>query len=410
MNFSIQAVNPKSTGSDTKIRCHLCDKEHKLENCEEFKKKNGDEQFKIVRSKKSCDNCLSSYHFSAGCKRWKACKVPDCNVKRKHLTSLHEAIVAYEKKRSEQSGSSSGQQQQRSNAKQEGRKPFVGMMSHTGAGCSHQSLSVVPVKVKGNCGTKEVTTYALLDNGSTASFCTKDLLNEIGVATTRCRLSLTTVNNVVESCASTMASLRISNLEGSVFVEVPQVFAMNTLNISRDTIAKQEDVERWPHLQDIKLSRELKDARVSILIGVNIPEALEPEEVRRGENGGPYAVKTKFDWTLNGPLGRSGKSGKQCFLSNAACSDDPLSEQLRQYFNHDFDDSADGKKMMSAEDKQALSVFEDTVKFKNGHYHLAIPWRNSPPCLPNNRSIAEHRLTYQEIQTCIVSTKHSSMI
>ena len=107
MNFSIQAVNPKSTGSDAKIRCHLCDKEHKLENCEEFKKKDGDEQFKIVRSKKLCDNCLSSYHFSAGCKRWKACKVPDCNVKRKHLTSLHEAIVAYEKKRNEQSGSSS---------------------------------------------------------------------------------------------------------------------------------------------------------------------------------------------------------------------------------------------------------------------------------------------------------------
>ena len=39
-------------------------------------------------------------------------------------------------------------------------------------------------------------------------------------------------------------------------------------------------------------------------------------------------------------------------------------------------------------------MFEDTVKFVNGHYHLAIPWRNSQPCLPNNRSIAEHRLTY----------------
>ena len=48
---------------------------------------------------------------------------------------------------------------------------------------------------------------------------------------------------------------------------------MNTLNISRDAIARQEEVERWLHLQDIKLPRELKDARVSILIGVNIPEA-----------------------------------------------------------------------------------------------------------------------------------------
>ena len=128
--------------------------------------------------------------------------------------------MAYEKKRSEQSGSSNGQQQQKGNAKKEGRKPFVGMMSHTGAGYSHQSLSIVPVKVTGNCGTKEITTYALLDNGSTASFCTKDLLHELGAATTRRHLSLATVNNVVENCEGTMASLRITNLEESIFVEI----------------------------------------------------------------------------------------------------------------------------------------------------------------------------------------------
>ena len=33
MSFSIQTVNSKSTGSDTKIRCHVFDREHNLENC-----------------------------------------------------------------------------------------------------------------------------------------------------------------------------------------------------------------------------------------------------------------------------------------------------------------------------------------------------------------------------------------
>ncbi len=78
MNFSIQTVNPNSMGSEGKIRCHFCDKDHKLENCETFKKKSGEEQFEFVLSKKLCDNCLSSFHFSAGCKRWKACKIPNC--------------------------------------------------------------------------------------------------------------------------------------------------------------------------------------------------------------------------------------------------------------------------------------------------------------------------------------------
>jgi len=38
------------------------------------------------------------------------------------------------------------------------------------------------------------------------------------------------------------------------------------------------------------------------LIGVDAPEALQPEEIRKGEKGGPFAVKTKFGWTLIGPL------------------------------------------------------------------------------------------------------------
>ncbi len=123
---------------------------------------------------------------------------------------------------------------------------------------------------------------------------------------------------------------------------------------------------------------------------------MEPEEIRRGENGGPYAIKTRFGWTLNGPLTRSEDNGKRCFLSDVSNTDNHLSIQLRQYFNYEFDDSAAEKKIMSAEDKQALGVFEDTVRFVDGHFNLAIPWKNSHPCLPNNRSIAEHRLTFQK--------------
>ena len=32
-------------------------------------------------------------------------------------------------------------------------------------------FKVVPVKITGNCGTKEIITYAFLDSGSEATFC-----------------------------------------------------------------------------------------------------------------------------------------------------------------------------------------------------------------------------------------------
>ena len=46
----------KEYRNETQIKCRLSDEENKFENCEECKKKGGDEQVKFVHSKKLCDN------------------------------------------------------------------------------------------------------------------------------------------------------------------------------------------------------------------------------------------------------------------------------------------------------------------------------------------------------------------
>ena len=130
------------------------------------------------------------------------------------------------------------------------------------------------------------------------------------------------------------------------------------------------------------------------MIGLDVPEALKPDEIRKSmEKGGPYAVKTKFGWMLNGPMGRFGKGGKQCHYIRASQSEGIISKQLDQFFKFELNESlADLKTGMSQEDKKALSVFEKSVHLKDGHYEVEIPWKNYPPCLPNNRPVAEHRL------------------
>lgn len=37
---------------------------------------------------------------------------------------------------------------------------------------------------------------------------------------------------------------------------------------------------------------------------MNVPNAMEPEDVIRSINVGPYTVRTVFGWTVNGPLRR----------------------------------------------------------------------------------------------------------
>ena len=67
-------------------------------------------------------------------------------------------------------------------------------------------------------------------------------------------------------------------------------------------IANQEDVNRWPYLKGIELLQI--EAEIGLLIGSEVPEALQPNETRESKNGGPFTTRTKLGWVINGPRGR----------------------------------------------------------------------------------------------------------
>ena len=63
-----------------------------------------------------------------------------------------------------------------------------------------------------------------------------------------------------------------------------------------------------------------------MLIGQDVPEALERSEVRCLPGDGPYAIKTRFGWTLNGPLKRHGRS--EVHYVNFVRADEALSHHF----------------------------------------------------------------------------------
>ena len=63
--------------------------------------------------------------------------------------------------------------------------------------------------------------------------------------------------------------------------------------------------------------------------------------------------------------------------------------------NLEFNDSiSEDKVAMSRDDKRTLSNHEVSVRLIDGHYEIAIPWKENPPDLPNNKPLAEHRLRH----------------
>ena len=71
-----------------------------------------------------------------------------------------------------------------------------------------------------------------------------------------------------------------------------------------------------------------------------------------------------------------------------------IHDQLNRMFSYDFcEDTSQIGFSPSVEDTQALNQLESSVRKVEGHYELPLPWRTGCPSLPNNRHIAEKRLS-----------------
>ncbi|XP_068723574.1 uncharacterized protein [Montipora capricornis] len=55
---------------------------------------------------------------------------------------------------------------------------------------------------------------------------------------------------------------------------------------------------------------------------------------------------------------------------------------------------------------RSLEMMQDSVKFSSGHYEIALPWKNEPPQLVNNRYQAEHRLQMLKKRLQREATQH----
>eukprot|EP00795_Rhopilema_esculentum_P008763 gene8763-biopygen9751 len=212
---------------------------------------------------------------------------------------------------------------------------FSGLTSNNGGCSSGQGLPIVPLKVKCRGMNKIVTTYALLDSGSTASFCSDDLLKELGIEGKTCQIQLATIDGVHDECQTAMVTLEVANFEEDICIQIDNVFSTKSLNIPRTAIAKQKDVDLWPHLNGVIMPEVIADANVNLLIGVDTPEALEPSAIRNSEGGGPFAVKTKFGWTLNGPFGRDNATEQRLGYLKRRLTRDPA---LRVRYTNFIDD------------------------------------------------------------------------
>src|SRR4029434_2754739 len=97
-----------------------------------------------------------------------------------------------------------------------------------------------------------------------------------------------------------ITGLDISAVDENYFIALPEVYTQESMPVDTSSIPTNDDLSRFPYFREVNLLTV--KANLELLIGSNVPKALEPWEGVNSQGDGPYAIKTKLGWAANGPL------------------------------------------------------------------------------------------------------------
>ena len=373
-----------ATGS--KVLCYMCNDQHPLYACPQFKELKSVQRLTFIRDKHLCENCFRHDHNANSCPRDKVCGIDGCTLK--HSRFLHSAIV---------------------NLVQGDNKLVF----------SEESVSIPYVDVKVN---NQIACSALLDTCSTTTFCTKRLAEKLGIRGKPISLELNTLNQKQISETFVVPNLIVSSLIDSNMVILENVCILDHIPVNKTSI----DFKRFDHLKSLPFETEVRD--IDILIGQDNSEALIPLDVVKGEKGEPFGVKTLLGWSMHGKLEEGATNSISCglvkgrickkamchfvqhsvvhsstsnfgvkaeicspFETSKVVESFDLEAKIERLWSFDNEGLGVADVSMSDQDKDVISLWDKSVQFVKDHYVLPIPWKESVS-VPNNYQVALKRL------------------
>ncbi|XP_077978766.1 uncharacterized protein LOC144434185 [Glandiceps talaboti] len=379
-----------STDGNDNNGCDYCaDSTHRLQECKKLASKPYKERMQFLKSKGLCYGCLTkTNHLVKGCGSKMTCG----KCKRQHPTLLHQDRAETSdttNKAVEPVAENSSTDNKTSDAK-------VGYVDVTCQYAGTKDLSgipvILPVVLRCKSSGASVQTYAFLDNGSDAVFCTEAIRQQLNTGGQKTKLNVHTMTETKVVNSYILKGLEVTDLDGNNVIQLPATYTHSEIPVSKKDIVKQEDITRWPYLRNIHLPSI--NADIGLLIGNNVPKALEPWEVINSQDDGPYAVKTLLGWAVNGPLKGAGEVAERVSV-NRIKVDIQIEQQLASYFNQEFSEKAiDDKPERSVEDTKFMHIMMNNTNCEDGHYQVPLPFRHPDVKMPNNRSVAEQRIKH----------------
>ncbi|KAL9977579.1 hypothetical protein ACROYT_G014998 [Oculina patagonica] len=371
-----------SMGEETEGRetCPCCHQKHLLKDCPMFERKNVEERWQLVQARKLCHVCLVPGHMRADCRSVERCA---CHATFPHNKLLHKNSL-----------SGRTQQERPGDILPEEKERVDSYTTLTEEKHQVVLLHVVPVRVLASNG-KSLTTYGLLDNASRGTIISDDLAEILDIDGPPLSVSVTTVLGKQDR-KFREASFALQAVEPTDDQPILKVKSglVGELDINEKVLPHEINHKDYPHLADIRVP-EVEVKKVSLIIGEDVRRAhiVQDVKVSPDDDCGLYATKTVLGWTVAGAI-----QGKQEVLTEVSVNfidnDRMLSRQVEEFWKIEktgFEESLD--RSVSVEDRRAEDILRETTKLVDGHYETGLLWKEDNPQLPNNKAIAESRLS-----------------
>lgn len=175
-------------------------------------------------------------------------------------------------------------------------------------------------------------------------------------------------------------------------VHIHPAWTVPKLNVPSQRLVKENVRRTWTHLEDLDIPAVSSD-QIGLLIGVQVTQAMIQYEHRRGPKGQPYAVRTDFGWAFAGLAG-----GVPSPRTSVPLQIPPWMKKLKTGGRQSFGTKLNRDVSRSTEDERSLKHLEETTNVwaNLGHYETGLLLKDEEVMLPNNRPLAEKRLTNLE--------------
>lgn len=348
--------------NQTHSECFCCKGDCKdVTMCEKFNNLTYKEKYDVVNTNLLCKKCLKKHRNP--CLRRELCGVNGCAYK--HHPQLHKP-------------SESDVHQVNTHDNDEGSSIF----------------KIVPVTLHND--EKSLSTYALLDDGSSVTLIDSSVAESLNLKGTPQPLCLKWTSDTQRlELDSISISFQISGSNGKKLI-VNQARTVSTLNLPCQSLSSVEMKSKYKHLRGIPIE-SYQGARPTLLIGLNNVHLMLPHKTRSGADDEPVAIKSQLGWVVFGEKGVQSSNHEVYHVCE--CKQDKLEDILREYIAiENLNISTPKIELLSKDDERALSILEQTTKYSDNRYEVGLLWKYEKFSMPFSLGMALSRLKCFEKQ------------